>query len=78
VLGPSVSSEADPRAPVVDGHDRGDLPSASRGLLSRIRRLNRAMGVTLPAGATSAVKTIKMSARLAVVGPDPVPEGARY
>jgi hypothetical protein len=34
------------------------------------------LGVTLLAGATSAVKTIKMSARLAVGGPDPGPEGA--
>lgn len=34
------------------------------------------IGVRLQAGATSAVETIKMSARLAVGGPDPVPEGA--
>jgi hypothetical protein len=34
------------------------------------------VGVTLQAGATSAVKTIKMSARLAVGSPDPVSEAA--
>jgi hypothetical protein len=34
------------------------------------------VGVTLQAGATSAVKTIKMSARLAVGSPDPVAEAA--
>jgi hypothetical protein len=34
------------------------------------------VGVTLQAGATSAVKTIKMSARLVVGSPDPVAEAA--
>jgi hypothetical protein len=64
MLGLSVSSEAEPRAPVVDGHDRGNLASASRGLLSRIRRLNQAIKDGDDAKVTQAVLQLSQSRRL--------------
>ncbi len=59
-----MSSETEPRAPVADRHDSGHLPSASRGLLSRIRRLNQAIKDGDDAKATQAVLQLSQSRRL--------------